>query len=160
MSGLAAVLHARGAAVSGCDRFESPALASLRAAGVSCAVPHDPAHLDGVSEVVVSTAIDADEPELARARTLGLPVRHRSEVLASVLGAHGRRVVVTGAHGKTTTVRHAGRRGHAGRARPGLPGRRPVPQLGANWGAGAGSLVIAEGDESTARWRDCPSTWR
>ena len=148
MSGLAAVLRARGASVTGCDRAESPALDRLRTAGVTCAVPHDPAHLDGVSELVVSTAIDADEPELLRARALGLPVRHRSEALAAVLDTHTRRVVVTGAHGKTTTSAMLA----VATTRLGLDPTflvgGPVPQLGANWGAGGGSLAIAEGDES------------
>ncbi len=148
MSGLAAVLHARGAHVTGCDRSESPALDGLRAAGVACVVPHDPAHLDGVAEVVVSTAIDADEPELARARELGLPIRHRSEALAAVLAAHRRRVVVTGAHGKTTTSAMLAVACTSLDLDPTFLVGGSVAQLGVNWRAGAGPLVIAEGDES------------
>ena len=79
------MLHGRGVAVSGCDRADGPALDALRALGIACAAPHDPAHLDGVDELIVSSAVDADEPELVRARELGLPVRHRSEALAGIL---------------------------------------------------------------------------
>ena len=82
MSGIARVLHGRGEAVSGCDRADGPVLDALRALGIPCSAPHDPSHLDGVDELIVSSAVDADEPELVRARELGLPVRHRSEALA------------------------------------------------------------------------------
>jgi len=78
MSGIARVLHGRGHAVSGCDRADGPALDALRALGIDCRVPHDPAHLDGVDQLVVSSAIDGDEPEVVRARELGIPIRHRS----------------------------------------------------------------------------------
>jgi UDP-N-acetylmuramate--alanine ligase len=148
MSGLARVLAARGAAVDGCDRAEGPALDGLRALGIPCAAPHDPVHLAGVDRVVVSSAIDVAEPELVRARDLGLPLLHRSEVLAEILAAHRRRVVVTGAHGKTTTtgmIAYAlARLGHA----PTFLVGGDVPQLGGNAGAGGEDVCVAEGDES------------
>jgi len=53
MSGIARVLHGRGQAVSGCDRADGPALEALRALGIPCVAPHDPAHLEGVAELVV-----------------------------------------------------------------------------------------------------------
>jgi UDP-N-acetylmuramate--alanine ligase len=148
MSGLARVLHARGAAVSGCDRADGPVLDGLRALGIACAAPHDPAHLAGCARVVASSAIDPAEPELVRARELGLPLLHRSEVLAEILVAHRRRVVVTGAHGKTTTTAMiAYALDRLGLAPTFVVGGE-VGQLGGNAGAGSGDVCVAEGDES------------
>ena len=76
MSGLALVCHRLGARVSGSDRAQSSYLERLRAAGLEPRVPH---HADAVppdAEVVVSTAIGEDNPELARARERDQPVIH------------------------------------------------------------------------------------
>ncbi len=148
MSGIARVLHGRGVAVSGCDRADGPVLDALRALGIHCATPHDPAHLAGADELVVSTAVDADEPELVRARELDLPIRHRSEALAAILAGHRRRVVVSGAHGKTTTsAMLAVALTALGRSPSFLVGGE-VRQLGTNAAAGDGDVCVAEGDES------------
>ena len=69
MSGLALVARALGARVTGSDQAESPVLERLRAARASsAAVGHDAANLPAGAEVVVSTAIPEDNPELAAAR--------------------------------------------------------------------------------------------
>src|SRR5262245_59462208 len=148
MSGIARVLHGRGHAVSGCDRADGPALDARRALGIACAVPHDPAHLDGVDELVVSSALDDGEPELRRARELGVPIRHRSDALAAILAEHRRRVVVTGAHGKTTTSAMLAVALTGLGVRPTFLVDGGVSQLGTNAVAGDGDLCVAEGDES------------
>ena len=157
MSGLARVLSGLGEQVSGCDRAESPLLDTLRSEGLRCSVPHDPEHLADVSDVVVSTAIDADEPELAEARRLGLPIRHRSACLAEILAAHEHRVVVTGAHGKTTTSAMLAVALTALGREPSFVVGGPVPDLGANARAGAGDVCVAEGDESDRSVRRLPA---
>ena len=148
MSGIARVLHGRGVVVSGCDRSDGPALDALRALGITCSVPHDPRHLGGVSELVVSSAVDADEPELVRARELGLQIRHRSEALAAILAGHDRRVVVTGAHGKTTTSAMLAVALTALGRSPSFVVGGEVRQLGTNAAGGDGDICVAEGDES------------
>ena len=102
MSAIAALFAARGLAVSGSDAADGPALASLRAAGVDVHVGHDAALVDGVDTLVVSSAVRESNPELARARELGVRVLHRSEALAALM-ADRDAVAVAGAHGKTTT---------------------------------------------------------
>src|SRR5881392_279892 len=82
MSGLALVARALGAEVSGSDRAESSYTERLRAAGVEPAIGHDAAHLPDGAEVVVSTAIGADNPELAAAHAAGAVVLHRGDLLA------------------------------------------------------------------------------
>ena len=103
MSGLALVCHRLGARVSGSDRTESSYLARLREAGLEPRIGHDADAVPDDAEVVVSTAIADDNPELARARERGQAVLHRGQLLAE-LCAQGRLIAVAGTHGKTTTT--------------------------------------------------------
>ena len=102
MSVVAELLADRGNTVSGSDRAESPAMDHLRSLGIDAIVGQSAENVPEGATVVVSSAIRDSNPELARARELGLEVIHRSQALA--LAAEGRRfVAVAGAHGKTTT---------------------------------------------------------
>ncbi|MGW0836131.1 UDP-N-acetylmuramate--L-alanine ligase [Streptomyces prunicolor] len=103
MSGIARILLARGAQVSGSDAHESQNMAALRALGASVHVGHDAAHLGEARTVVVSNAIDEDNPEVRAARRLGLPLLHRATALASVMAGR-RAVAVAGTVGKTSTT--------------------------------------------------------
>jgi UDP-N-acetylmuramate--alanine ligase len=154
MSGLALVCHELGARVSGSDRAESSYLAALREAGLEPRVGHDPANVPADAEVVVSTAIADDNPELVVARERGQRVIHRGELLAELCSLR-RLIAVAGTHGKTTTT---GMLVHAlsavgadpaffiGGELPGAgPGGHPT-----NAGWGAGEWVVAEADESDA----------
>lgn len=102
MSAVAALLAARGVVVSGSDARDSVALAAVRASGVRTWIGHDAAHVADADVVVVSTAVRESNPELARARALGLRVVHRSQALAALMDGRTA-VAVAGAHGKTTT---------------------------------------------------------
>ena len=103
MSGLALIAHGLGATVTGSDRAESSYLERVRAAGVDARVGHDADAVPARAEVVVSTAIADDNPELTVARERGQPVIHRGQLLAE-LAATRRLIAISGAHGKTTTA--------------------------------------------------------
>ena len=103
MSGLALVCRALGAEVSGSDRAESSYIERLRAAGIKPSLGHDADQVPPDAEVVVSTAVPDDNPELGRARERGQRVIHRGELLAE-LCARRRLLAVAGTHGKTTTA--------------------------------------------------------
>lgn len=104
MSGIALVLHERGYAVTGSDLKTSRYIRQLTRAGVKVHVGHEAATIDEVKPdvVVVSTAIPESNPELVRARELGIPVWPRAKML-SALGHGYTTVAVAGTHGKTTT---------------------------------------------------------
>ena len=104
MSGIALVLHERGYAVTGSDLKTSRYIRQLTRAGVKVHVGHEAATIDEVKPdvVVVSTAIPESNPELVRARELGIPVWPRAKML-SALGHGYITVAVAGTHGKTTT---------------------------------------------------------
>ncbi len=102
MSAVARLAAAKGAHVTGSDRRRSAYFAALEAAGVDVRVGHEAGFVDGADVVVISTAVRESNPELAKARELGIPVWHRSVALAWAL--EGKRIVsVAGSHGKTTT---------------------------------------------------------
>jgi UDP-N-acetylmuramate--alanine ligase len=151
MSGLALVAARLGAEVSGCDRAESPYMRELREAGIEPSIGHDPAHAEPGLELVASTAVDDDEPELAEARERGATVSRRGKLLAEI-AALRRVIAVAGAHGKTTTTAMVA----AALAGCGLdPGFLVGAELraedgtrGANARWGAGEWIVVEADES------------
>jgi UDP-N-acetylmuramate--alanine ligase len=154
MSGLALVCARLGATVTGSDRADSSYMERLRQAGLDPAVGHDAANLPDGAEVVVSTAIGADNPELALARERGLEPIHRGSLLAE-LCAEKRLIAVAGTHGKTTTTAMAVWALRAIGADPAFFVGGEVPGLGedaaaANAGWGDGEWVVAEADESDA----------
>ena len=104
MAGLAVLLKNRGHEVSGCDLQPTPRTRWLESEGVSVAFGHDPRHMAGADEAIVTPAVAADNPEFvaAGART-GLRVRRRGEVLAELVSSAVDSIAVCGSHGKTTT---------------------------------------------------------
>ncbi len=152
MSGLALVSHARGAVVSGSDRAESAYFRRVVAAGIDARLGHDAAVVPQDAEIVVSTAVGEDNPELLIARERGQRVIHRGELLAE-LCASKRLIAVAGAHGKTTTAGMLAwaMRGEASWLLGGeLPGAGPEgTAANADWVASS-EWVIAEADESDA----------
>jgi UDP-N-acetylmuramate--alanine ligase len=154
MSGLALVCHELGAAVSGSDRADSTYMERLRAAGLDPVVGHDAANLPGDAEVVVSTAIGDQNPELWLAGEENRRITHRGELLAELCGEK-RLIAIAGTHGKTTTTAMLAWALRELGADPAFFVGGEVPGLGpagaaANAGWGEGEWVVAEADESDA----------
>ena len=148
MSALATALVRLGDEVTGADRtLGTPNIRFLESLGVKV-FPDDGSGVDAATgEVVVSTAIESDNPGLVRAAELGIPVVHRAKALAHALSGH-RLVAVVGTCGKSTVTAMLG---HV-LAECGLD---PFCVNGANvpgWeGAvrfGRGEYAVAEVDES------------
>jgi UDP-N-acetylmuramate--alanine ligase len=154
MSGLALICARLGATVTGSDRSDSSYMERLREAGLSPTVGHDAANLPEGAEVVVSTAIGEDNPELALARERGVEPIHRGALLAE-LCAEKRLIAIAGTHGKTTTTAMTVWALRAIGDDPAFFVGGEVPGLGpdgtpANAGWGEGEWVVAEADESDA----------
>jgi UDP-N-acetylmuramate--alanine ligase len=142
MSALALVARDWGADVGGSDRARSSYVERLERAGVQVAIGHDAANVPEGAEVIVSSAISPENPEVTRARVK----KKRGDLLAELVALRPS-IVVAGAHGKTTTsAMIAFVLDRLGRDPAFLIGGE-VPQLGGNARAGEGWLV-AEGDES------------
>lgn len=101
MAGLAVLLKAEGAEVSGCDLSASPRTQWLESLGVSVAIGHDASHVAGSDEVVVTPAVSLENPEFLAAKA-SARVRYRGEVLADIVSSR-ESIAVCGSHGKTTT---------------------------------------------------------
>jgi UDP-N-acetylmuramate--alanine ligase len=154
MSGLALVCARLGATVTGSDRSDSSYMERLRSAGLDPAVGHDAANLPEGVEVVVSTAIGEDNPELVLARERRVEPIHRGALLAE-LCAEKRLIAIAGTHGKTTTTAMVVWALRAIGADPAFFVGGEVPGVGeggapANAGWGEGEWVVAEADESDA----------
>ena len=149
MSGIALVLHERGYAVSGSDLKTSRYIRQLTRAGVDIHVGHAAETIDEVSPdvVVVSTAIPETNPELARARELGIPVWPRAKML-SALGHGYTTVAVAGTHGKTTTSSMVATMLDRMGADPSFLIGGIVEGYDTNGRNGSGEYFVAEADES------------
>lgn len=147
MSGLAIVALGLGARVSGSDRAESAYIERLREAGVDPAIGHDPGNLPVGAEVVVSTAIAPDNPELAAAREAGARILHRGDLLGEVSRLK-RCLAVAGTHGKTTTASMVAHALVGGGRRPAYLIGGEVRSTGTNASWGQGDWVVVEADES------------
>ena len=147
MSGLARLLLARGATVSGSDLKESPALVQLRAIGARTAVGHEPGNVGEADAVVVSTAIRSDNPEVAEAHRRGIAVLARAQVLAALMRER-RGVAVAGTHGKTTTTSMLAVILEGAGLDPTYLVGGDLNESGSNARWGAGDLFVAEADES------------
>jgi UDP-N-acetylmuramate--alanine ligase len=147
MSGIAAILLARGARVSGTDAKDSATVQRLRAAGARIELGHTAAALGDAEVLVVSTAIRPDNPELVAARERGLPVLHRAEALAAVM-ADQVGLAVAGTHGKTTTSSLLTAALDAAGQDPSYAIGGDLAGPGSNARHGAGRFFVAEADES------------
>ncbi len=161
MSGIARVLLARGTEVSGSDAKDSRRLQALKPIGGKVFVGHDANNLiiDGTkpSCVVVSTAISKDNPEVAQANELGIPVVSRAIALAELL-EDSVAISVAGTHGKTTTtsmvtviLQNAGKD-------PSFVIGSEMNESGSNAHQGSGELFVVEADESDGTFLVLPTT--
>jgi UDP-N-acetylmuramate--alanine ligase len=151
MSGIARILLARGAPVSGSDAKDSRTVLALRAQGARIGVPQAEANLDllddGPRVVVVSSAIREDNPELRAARERGITVLHRSEALAQLMAGH-RVTCIAGTHGKTSTTSMLTVALQHCHLDPSFAIGGDLNESGANAHHGNGRLFVAEADES------------
>ena len=147
MSGLALVAHWLGARVTGSDRADSPYVERLRAGGIEPAIGHDAANYPPGAELVVSTAIPDDNPELSAARSAGAAVLHRGDLLGE-LSRMKRTIAVSGTHGKTTTASMAAHVLRAAGRDPAFLIGGELRSAGTNAGWGNGDWAVIEADES------------
>jgi len=148
MSGIAKILAQRGAKVAGSDAKESATAEALRALGATVHIGHAAGHLaDDATCVVVSSAIRADNPELARAAELGIPVVHRSDALARLMDGL-RPIAVAGTHGKTTTTSMLAVSLSTLGLNPSYAIGGDLDAPGSNALHGEGEIFVAEADES------------
>ncbi|SHF50032.1 UDP-N-acetylmuramate--L-alanine ligase [Modicisalibacter ilicicola DSM 19980] len=149
MCGIAEVLANQGYQVSGSDLKESAVTTHLRDCGMRIAIGHAAAHAEGADVIVVSTAVNQDNPEIAWAHEHRVPVVRRAEMLAELMRfRHG--IAVAGTHGKTTTTSLTATLLAEGGLDPTFVIGGKLTSAGTNARLGEGEYLVAEADESDA----------
>lgn len=149
MSGIAEVLLNLGYVVSGSDLAQSPVTERLHKLGARIAYGHDKRNIKGADAVVISSAVKADNPEVAAAREFGIPVVPRAVMLAELMRLR-RGIAIAGAHGKTTTTSLVASLLAAGGLDPTFVIGGRLNSADANARLGTGEFLVAEADESDA----------
>jgi UDP-N-acetylmuramate--alanine ligase len=145
MRALAELLARRGVRVTGCDANPG-ATADLEALGIEVMRGHSPDHVAGARELIVTSAMARNHPELERGRELGIPITRRAEALGRAV-AGGKVVGIAGTHGKTTTtVMTTAALTSAGLKPTGVAGGR-VGEWNGNLRYASDELFVVEADE-------------
>jgi UDP-N-acetylmuramate--alanine ligase len=147
MSGIAEVLLNLGYKVSGSDLKASSITLRLASMGATTFEGHRAENIAGAEVVVTSSAIAKDNPEVAEARRLHIPVIQRAEMLSELMRLkYG--IAIAGMHGKTTTTSMVAAVLAAGGLDPTVVVGGRVDAMGSNARLGKSHYLVAEADES------------
>ena len=148
MSGLAKYLLENGCEVSGSDICDSKYIQKLRDLGATVHIGHNADNVPDDAIVVASTAIKSDNPEIIRAKELGLSIYHRSDVLAEISRWGKFFLGYSGTHGKTTTSGLCSYVLEKAGLLPSYVVGGIIPDIGTNAHCQDGKFFAAELDES------------
>jgi UDP-N-acetylmuramate--alanine ligase len=158
MSGIAEVLMTLGYPVQGSDAKASKITDRLVKLGATFFEGQKAENIgDGVSVVVISSAIKKGNPELEEARRRKLPVVRRAEMLAELMRLRSN-IAVAGTHGKTTTTTMVATLLDKGGFDPTVINGGVIHAYGSNARAGAGEWMVVEADESDGSFNRLPAT--
>ena len=147
MSGIAEVLLNLGYKISGSDLKSSTVTQRLASMGATTFEGHTANNVLGAEVVVASSAIAPDNPEVAKARELHIPVIQRAEMLAELMRLkYG--IAIAGMHGKTTTTSMVAAVLASGDLDPTVVVGGRVDAMGSNARLGKSQYLVAEADES------------
>ena len=149
MGGIAEVFHNLGYEVTGSDIANNAMTKRLVSLGVNVHVGHDADHIKDKDVVVVSSAIDQANPEVAAAQELRVPVVPRAEMLAELMRFRCG-IAVAGTHGKTTTTSLVASLLAEGGLDPTFVIGGRLNSAGTHARLGEGEYLVAEADESDA----------
>lgn len=149
MSGIAEVLANLRYEVSGSDLREGSNTRRLAALGIPVHIGHDAKLVAGVDAVVVSSAVNGNNPEVRAARRAKIPVVPRAEMLGELMRLQ-RGIAVAGTHGKTTTTSLTASVLAEGGLDPTFVIGGQLNSAGSNARLGKGEYLVAEADESDA----------
>lgn len=147
MSGLAEVLNFKGFVIQGSDNSEGEHIARLRKLGMKISIGHDGKNVDGADFLIRTSAISDENPEIIRARELGIPVIERAEAWGCLMQDYENVLCISGTHGKTTTTAMSTHIAIEARRDPQVMVGANVPIIGGNLRVASGDLFIAEACE-------------
>ncbi|OMG49538.1 UDP-N-acetylmuramate--L-alanine ligase [Paenibacillus macerans] len=147
MSAIARVMLEMGYTVTGSDVAAQELTEKLAAKGAKIYIGHTAEQVHGADLVVYSTALPQDNVERVEAQEQGIPILHRSQMLARLLNERSG-IAVAGTHGKTTTSSMIALVMESCGADPTYIIGGELMDVGTNAKAGQGKFVVAEADES------------
>ena len=147
MSGIAEVLNNLGYEVSGSDISNSEVTERLLSMGIKVFIGHKSSNVANAEMIVVSSAIDKENPEIIEANRMSLPVLARAEMLSSLMNMK-RGVAIAGTHGKTTTTSLVATILTEAGLDPTFINGGIVNSFATNAKLGKGKYLVAEADES------------
>lgn len=149
MCGIAEVLKNQGYDISGSDLKPSKTTERLNEQGITVHFGHQASNIEGADVLVVSTAIDRENPEIRQAISQRIPVVRRAEMLGELMRyRHG--IAVAGTHGKTTTTSLLTCMLAEENLDPTYVIGGLLNRSGVNAALGASRYLVAEADESDA----------
>ena len=149
MGGIAEVLLNEGYQISGSDIGDNQVVKRLTSLGASITIGHASENVTGASVIVVSTAINQDNPEIIAAQEQRIPIVRRAEMLAELMRfRHG--IAIAGTHGKTTTTSLIASIFAQGQLDPTFVIGGLLNSAGTNARLGSSRYLVAEADESDA----------
>lgn len=149
MCGIAEVLLNQGYQITGSDLRQSAITERLVGMGAKVFIGHDSENVEQADVLVVSTAIDENNPEIKSALERRVPIVRRAEMLAELMRfRHG--IAVAGTHGKTTTTSLVTSILAEGNFDPTFVIGGKLNSAGTNARLGASRYLVAEADESDA----------
>lgn len=148
MSGLAKYLLQNDFEVSGSDINDSKYVQGVRKLGAKVHIGHDENNVPDDCIVVASTAIREKNPEIQKAKRLGLPIWHRSDLLAEIAQHEPYFIGFSGTHGKTTTSGLCSYVLEKANLKPSYIVGGIIPEINTNANATHDKFFIAELDES------------
>ncbi|WP_321495525.1 UDP-N-acetylmuramate--L-alanine ligase [uncultured Desulfobacter sp.] len=147
MSGIAELLLTLGYTISGSDLKLSHITDRLKGKGAEIYKGHAKENIKDVNVVVTSSAISSQNPEVIRAKELGLPIIPRAEMLAELMRIKYA-IAVAGAHGKTSTTAMVSQILNTAGLDPTVIIGGLLQGLDTNALHGSGEFIVAEADES------------
>lgn len=104
LSAIAEILLERGCTVTGSDMKESDITDKLIKKGAHIFLGHRDRNVEGAQLVIYSAAVSDENPEIVRAKELGIPCVSRAEALGALMNEYENSIAISGTHGKTTTT--------------------------------------------------------
>mgnify|MGYP001159925421 FL=1 len=147
MIGIARVLLQKGYKISGSDILDSYDLQRLRNDGAKVSIGHSKENIKNANLLVVSSAIDKNNPELIQAKKDSITTIPRAEMLGSLMIGY-ESVAVAGSHGKTTTTSMIAKIISAANLSPTYVVGGKILSTDENSDLGEGKYIVVEADES------------